>query len=70
MTQETPKAVLRDAKPAIIQLQKRINRLTAEALALIGKYPELERVLALPTGITGIAETSAIYTHGRTVIVA
>src|SRR5665811_1279069 len=34
-TQETPKAVLRDAKLAITQLEKRIDRLTADALILI-----------------------------------
>jgi len=49
-TQETPKAVLRDAKLAITQLQKRIDRLTAEALTLIGKHPELARTLQLLTG--------------------
>jgi transposase len=64
-TQETPKAVLNDAKLAIIQLQKRIDRLAAEALVLIGKYPELERILALLTGIKGIAETSAIALMGE-----
>jgi transposase len=64
-TQETPKAVLRDAKLAITQLQKRIDRLTAEAQVLIGKHPELERVLELLVGIKGIAETSAIALMGE-----
>jgi transposase len=64
-TSETPKAVLRDAKLAITQLQKRIDRLTAEALVLIGKYPELERILQLLIGIKGIAETSAIALMGE-----
>jgi transposase len=64
-TQETPKAVLRDAKLAVTQLQKRIDRLTAEARALIGQYPELERVLGLLTGIKGIAQTSAIALMGE-----
>jgi transposase len=64
-TQETPKAVLRDAKLAVTQLQKRIDRLTAQARALIGQYPELERVLGLLTGIKGIAETSAIALMGE-----
>jgi transposase len=64
-TQETPKAVLRDAKLSIDQLQKRIDRLTAEALALIARHPELKRVLQLLTGITGIAETSAIALMGE-----
>jgi transposase len=64
-TQETPKAVLKDAKLAIAQLEKRIDHLTAEALILIGKYPELKRVLTLLTGIKGIAETSAIALMGE-----
>jgi transposase len=64
-TSETPKAVLRDAKLAITQLQKRIDRLAAEALVLIGKYPELKRVLELLTGIKGIANTSAIALMGE-----
>jgi len=64
-TQATPKAVLRDAKLAITHLQKRIDRLKAEALVLIGKHSELERVLELLTGINGIAETSAIALMGE-----
>jgi len=64
-TQETPKAVLRDAKLAITQLQKRIDRLTTEALLLIGKHPKLERTLALLISIKGIAQTSAISLMGE-----
>jgi transposase len=64
-TQETPKAVLRDAKLAITQLEKRIDRLTADALILIGKYSELTRILALLIGIKGIGETSAIALMGE-----
>ena len=64
-TQKTPKAVLRDAKLAITQLQKRIDCLTAEALVLIGKHPELTRTLQLLIGIKGIAETSAIALMGK-----
>ena len=64
-TQETPKAVLRDAKLAITQLEKRINRLTADALILIGKHSELTRILALLIGIKGIGETSAIALMGE-----
>jgi transposase len=64
-TQETPKAVLKDAKLAIAQLERRIDRLTAEALTLIGKHPELKRALSLLTGIKGIAETSAIALMGE-----
>lgn len=64
-TQETPKAVLADAKLAIAQLAKRIDRLTAEALILIGKHPELDRILTLLVGIKGIGETSAIALMGE-----
>jgi transposase len=64
-TQETPKAVLRDAKLAITQLEKRIDRLTADALSLIGKHSELTRILALLIGIKGIGETSAIALMGE-----
>ena len=64
-TQETPKAVLKDAKLAIAQLEKRIDQLTAEALLLIAKHPELKRVLTLLIGIKGIAETSAIALMGE-----
>lgn len=44
VSQETPEAVLRDVKLAISQLEKRIERLAKDALDLIGKHPELERV--------------------------
>ena len=64
-TQETPKAVLKDAKLAIAQLEKRIDLLTAETLLLIGKCPELQRVLTLLIGIKGIAKTSAIALMGE-----
>ena len=64
-TSETPKAVLKDAKLAITQLEKRIDRLTAEALVLIGKHPELEQILTLLTGIKGIGQTSAIALMGE-----
>jgi transposase len=64
-SQETPKAVRKDAKLAITQLEKRIDQLTAQALLLIAKHPELNRVLTLLTGIKGIAETSAIALMGE-----
>ena len=64
-TQETPKAVLRDAKLAITQLQKRIDSLTTEALLLIAKHPKLERTLTLLISIKGIAQTSAISLMGE-----
>ena len=64
-TSETPKAVLKDAKLAITQLEKRIDCLTAGALVLIGKHPELKRILALLIGIKGVGETSAIALMGE-----
>lgn len=64
-SQETPKAVVRDVKLGIIQLEKRIERLSQEARALIGKDPELERVFQLLTGIKGVAQTSAIALMGE-----
>jgi len=62
---ETPKAVLRDVELSISQLEKRIACLSKEALALIGKHPDLERVFLLLTGIKGIAQTSAIALMGE-----
>jgi len=64
-TTETPNAVLKDAKLAISQLEKRIDRLTADTLLLISKHPELDRILHLLIGIKGIAETSAIALMGE-----
>ena len=64
-TSETPKAVIKDAKLAITQLEKRIDRLTAEALIMIGKHPELTRILQLLVGIKGIGNTSAIALMGE-----
>jgi len=59
-SQKTPKAVLKDAKLAISQLEKRIDRLTVAALVLIGKHPALARILALLIGIKGIAQTAPL----------
>jgi transposase len=59
-TQKTPKAVLRDAKLAISQLQKRIDRLTAEALALITLHTELTRVLQLLTGTKALPKPAPL----------
>ena len=64
-TAETPKAVLKDANLAINQLEKRIDSLTAAALLLIAKHPELDRVLHLLIRIKGIAKTSAIALMGE-----
>ncbi|MEQ1531340.1 MAG: IS110 family transposase [Methylococcales bacterium] len=64
-TQETPKAVMRDAKLAITQLEKRIDCLTAETIVWIDKHPELKRILVLLTSVKGIAQTSAIALMGE-----
>jgi transposase len=64
-TSETPNAVLKDAKLAISQLEKRIARLTAGALALIGKHSCLQTVPALLASIKGVGETSAIALMGE-----
>jgi transposase len=64
-TSETPKAVLKDAKLAITQLEKRIDSLTALALIFIAKHSELERILTLLIGIKGIGQTSAIALMGE-----
>lgn len=65
VSQETPKAVLRDVSLSISQLEKRIDRLTHEARVLIEKHPALERVFRLLTGIKGVAQTSAIALMGE-----
>jgi len=64
-TSETPKAVLKDAQLAIAQLQKRIDRLTDGALALINKHPDLKQALALLVSIKGVGNTSAIALMGE-----
>jgi transposase len=64
-TSETPKAVLKDAKLAIAQLEKRIDSLTALALIFIAKHAELERILTLLIGIKGIGQSSAIALMGE-----
>ncbi len=64
-TQEPPKALLRDAKLAISQLEKRIDTLADEAMDLIDQHPELQRIFELLTGIKGIAQTSAIALMGE-----
>ena len=63
--QDTPKAVLQDVKLAIAQLQKRIERLSAEARALIKQHPPLEQNFQLLVSIKGVAQTSAIALLGE-----
>jgi transposase len=62
---ENPKAVLRDAKLAITQLERRIEALHKEALSLIKLHASLKRVFDLLIGIKGIAEVSAIALMGE-----
>ena len=64
-TRGTPKAVLRDVKLAISQLEKRIERLAKGARVLIGKHADLARAFALLTSVKGIAQTSAIALMGE-----
>ena len=64
-TSETPKAVIKDAKLAITQLEKRIDRLMARALVLIGNHTDLEQILTLLISIKGIGQTSAIALMGE-----
>ena len=64
-TQDTPKSVLRDVKLSITQLEKRIDRLSSEALLLIKAHPELERIYTLLLSVKGIADTSAIALMGE-----
>ena len=64
-SRETPKAVLCDVKLAISQLEKRIACLSKEAMVLIAKHAELNRVFLLLTSVKGIAKTSAIALMGE-----
>lgn len=64
-TQETPKAVRRDAELAISQLEKRIASLTTEAAVWIEKHTELKRIMALLISFKGITQTSAIALMGE-----
>jgi len=63
--QDTPKAVLQDVKLAIAQLQKRIERLAAQARSLIKQHAPLEHNLQLLISIKGVAQTSAIALLGE-----
>jgi transposase len=64
-SQETPEAVLCDVQLAISQLEKRIELLGKEALALIDRHDDLARTLQLLTSVKGIAQTSAIALMGE-----
>jgi transposase len=62
---ETPKAVLRDLKLSIAQLEKRIDHLTLEAKTLIQAHSSLSHPFALALTVKGIGETSAIALLGE-----
>lgn len=61
----TPKAVLRDLKLSIAQLEKRIDHLTLEARTLIQAHPSLSHPFALALTVKGIGEASAIALLGE-----
>lgn len=62
---DTPKAVLRDVRLAIAQLEKRIDVLTREALAFIEAEASLKAPFALLLDVKGIGKTSAIALLGE-----
>ena len=62
---ETPKAVLRDLKLSITQLEKRIACLATQAKTFILAHPTLARPFALLLTVKGIGETSAIALLGE-----
>ena len=62
---ETPKAVLRDLKLSIAQLEKRIASLSTEAKAFILAHPALAHPFALLLTVKGIGDTSAIALLGE-----
>lgn len=63
--QQAPKAVLRDLKLSIAQLEKRIDHLATEAETLIQAHPALARPFALALTVKGIGKTSAIALLGE-----
>ncbi len=62
---ETPKAVLRDLKLSIAQLEKRIASLSLGAKTFILAHPTLARRFALLLTVNGIGDTSAIALLGE-----
>ncbi len=61
----TPKIVRRDIQQTIARHQKSIAGLTAEALKVIAREPELKNKFQLMVTATGIAKTSAIQILGE-----
>ena len=62
---ETPKAVLRDLKLSIAQLEKRIVSLSEEAKVFILAHPALARPFTLLLTVKGIGDISAIALLGE-----
>lgn len=62
---DAPKAIARDLKLAITQLEKRIATLTQEALAFIHLHRSLKQPFAWLLTVKGIGETSAIALLGE-----
>ena len=62
---ETPKAVLRDLKLSVAQLEKRIASLALGAKTFILAHPTLARPFALLLTIKGVGDTSAIALLGE-----
>lgn len=56
----TPRCVRQDLARSMSGIQKRILRLRREAVALVGKDPQMQRRFQRLTGIAGVAETSAV----------
>lgn len=61
----TPKAIQKDLKLAITQLDKRIEKLSQEAFEFIQMNPELKQAYVHLIEIKGIAQTSAIALLGE-----
>lgn len=64
-----PKALVRDLKQGIAQLERRIDKLAAAARELIDADPELSTQYAAITHATGFAEASALAVLGELVLV-
>ena len=64
-SRETPKAVLRELKLAITQMEKRLVRLSAEAKTFVLTHPALAHPFALLLTVKGIGDASAIALLGE-----
>jgi transposase len=64
-SRETPKGVLRDLKLAIVQMEKRVLRLSAEAKTFVLAHPTLAHPFVLLLTVKGIGDASAIALLGE-----